>query len=89
MLYPDDVDNMVSHKTEMKWKFAPMVEILEEEKEKYPVEGQEEKFYERRIDVENAIIYDSFLEGMAFIQEKMKEKSSAKKVKLPKLKKSK
>ena len=87
MLYPDDVDNMVSHKTEMKWKFAPMVEILEEEKEKYPVEGQEEKFYERRIDVENAIIYDSFLEGMAFIQEKMKEKSSAKKVKLPKLKK--
>ena len=89
MLYPDDVDNMVSHKTEMKWKFAPMVEILEEEKEKYPVEGQEGKFYERRIDTDNAIIYDSFLEGMSEVNRRLKETSKPKptKVNLPKLKK--
>ena len=88
MLYPDDVDNLVNHKTEMKWKFAPMVEIPEEEREKYP-DGNG-KFYERKIDVDNAVVYDSFLEGMSMIQTTMKEKSSpeVKKVKLPKLKKS-
>ncbi len=87
MLYPDDVDNMVTHKTEMKWKFASMVEIPEEEREKYPDENG--GFYERKIDVDNAKIYDSFLEGMSLIQKKMKEQSSpkVKKVKLPKLKK--
>jgi len=86
MLYPEDVDNMVNHKTEMKLNFAPMVDIPDEEREKYP-DGNG-NFYERKIDVDNAIVYDSFIEGMSMIQKTMKEAASKqKKVKLPKLKK--
>ena len=73
MLYPQNVDNMVNHKTEMKWHFAEMKEIQEHEKEKYPVEGQEGKFYERRIDTDNALVYDSFLEGMSDVNKRLNE----------------
>ena len=89
MLYPQNIDNMVNHKTEMKWHFAKMVEISEEERQNYPVEGQEGKFYEKRIDTDNAIVYDSFLEGMSEVNKRLKEndKSEPTKVKLPNLKK--
>ena len=89
MLFPQNVDNMVNHKTEMKWHFAKMVEISEEERQNYPVEGQEGKFYEKRIDTDNAIVYDSFLEGMSEVNRRLKETSKPKptKVNLPKLKK--
>ena len=60
MLYPKDIDNMVNHETEMKWHFAPMVDIPEEEREKYPDENG--GFYERKIDVDNANVYDSFFQ---------------------------
>jgi len=91
MLYPANVDNLVNHKTEMKWYFAQMVEIAEDDRKNYPVEGQENKFYERRIDVENAIVYETFLEGMVEVNKRLKEKSESKqtKIKLPKLKKMK
>ena len=90
MVYPLNVDNMVNHKTEMKWHFANMIEISEEEKEKYPVEGQEGKFYERRIDVDNAKIYESFLDGMSELNNRMKgmyaaEQKSTEKNNSPKL----
>ena len=90
MLYPQNVDNMVNHKTEMKWHFANMIEISGEEKEKYPVEGQEGKFYERRIDVDNAKIYESFLDGMSELNNRMKgmyaaEQKSTEKNNSPKL----
>ena len=50
MLYPiDDEDKM-------KWSFAPMVEISQDEKEKY--KNSEGGYYEKRIDVENPKIYD-------------------------------
>ena len=89
MLYPEDVDNMVNHKSEMKWKFAEMVEIPEDERKNYPVEGSADKFYERKIDVDNAKVYDTFLEGMSIVNKIMKEKSTPeeKSIKLPKLKK--
>jgi len=91
MLYPQNIDNLVNHKTEMKWHFADMIEIPEEERKDYPVEGQEDKFYERRIDVDNAKVYETFLEGMAQLNDKLKEKAKSKptKIKLPKLKKMK
>ena len=66
MLYPIDVEN------EMKWAFAPMVEITEEEKENYP--NPNGGFYEKRIDTDNPTIYDKFIEGMTFINKKMKNK---------------
>ena len=83
MLYP------VNIKKEMKWAFAPMVEIPEDEREKYPNPSIPGKFYERKIDTENAVIYNLFIEGMTTINEMLKEKSKPEKIKLPKLKKSK
>ena len=90
MIYPQDVDNMVDHKSEMKWLFAEMITISEEDKEKYPVEDQDGKFYERRVDTDNAEIYDSFLEAMNYVNEKMKAESKPNEkpgIRLPKLKK--
>ena len=46
-------------------------------------------FYKKRIDTDNAIVYDSFLEGMSEVNKRLKEndKSEPTKVKLPNLKK--
>ena len=81
MLYPIDVED------EMKWSFAPMVDISEDEMENYPNEIG--GFYERRIDTDNGIIYDNFFKGMLYVNEQIKQKSEPKisEMKLPKLKK--
>ena len=83
MLYPMDDEDKV-----MKWAFAPMVNILEDEKEKYP-NGQG-GFYEKKIDTDNAKIYDEFFEAMLEVNQEMKEASNIDKLKLklPKLKKT-
>ena len=89
MLYPVDVDNMVNHEKEMKWAFAPMVEIKEEEKENY--KNPQGGYYEKRIDTDNPVIYDKFLDGMVYVNDEMKKKSKkpndVKLTPLPKLKK--
>ena len=41
------IDNLVNHASEMKWLFAEMVDIPEEDRKKYPVEGQNNKFYDK------------------------------------------
>ena len=86
MLYPIDEGE------EMKWSFAPMVNIPEDEREKYP--NPQGGFYEKKIDVDNPIIYDKFINGISYINEltkKISEKKEAKlkpsKINLPKLKK--
>ena len=61
MLYP------VNIKKKLKWAFAPMVEIPEEDRKKYPNPNVPGKFYERKIDTDNATLYDLFLEGMTKI----------------------
>ena len=66
MLYPVDKDD------EMKWSFAPMVEISEEEKENFP-NGQG-GFYEKKIDTDNPTIYDEFVHGLSYINNLMKSK---------------
>jgi len=68
MLYPVNVNN------ELKWNFAPMVEIPEEERENFP--NEQGGFYERKIDTDNAILYDLFIEGMSQINELLKQKAS-------------
>ena len=87
MLYPQNVDNLVNHKTEMKWHFAEMVKISEKEKEQYP--NPAGGFYEKRIDTDNAKVYETFLEGMVEINNRIKEteKPKSTKIKLPKLNK--
>ena len=69
MLYP------VNIKKEMKWAFAPMVEIPEEERKKYPNPNIPGKFYDKKIDTDNPIVYELFIEGMTMINEKLKQES--------------
>ena len=68
MLYP------VNIKKELKWAFAPMVEISEEERENFP--NERGGFYERKIDTDNAVLYDLFIEGMTKVNELLKQKAS-------------
>jgi len=67
MLYPININK------EMKWNFAPMVDIPEEERENFP-NGQG-GFYDKKIDTENSVTYDLFLEGMNSINELLKQKA--------------
>ena len=79
MLYPVNVQK------EMKWAFAPMVDIPEEERKNFP--NEQGGFYDRKIDKDNPRIYDRFLNGMSYINELMKK--SQQPPKLTKLKKNK
>ena len=65
MLYPIDDDG------KMKWSFAPMVEIPEDERKNFP--NEQGGFYERKIDTENSTLYDLFIEGMTKINELLKK----------------
>tara|TARA_Y100000593_G_scaffold87195_1_gene167262 strand:- start:686 stop:1216 length:531 start_codon:yes stop_codon:yes gene_type:complete len=88
MLYPVDIDNPVTHKVEMRWAWADMVDIYDSEKENYP--DPNGGYYEKRIDIDNRMLLDSYLEGMSYINEKSKELNSQEqpsKLTLPKLKK--
>ena len=69
MLYPIDKDN------KMKSSFAPMVDISEDERRKYPNPNVPGKFYERKIDTDNPKIYNEFLEGMSYVNELLKSKT--------------
>ena len=84
-LYPVNIDNMVNHKKEMKWAYAEMVDIPEEERENYP-DGNG-GYFKQRYDTDNQKIYDIFLEAMAEMNEKARQNSTPEsKIKLPKLK---
>ena len=67
MLYPVNDDN-----GEMKWGFAPMVEISEDERKKYPNPNVPGKFYDKKIDTDNAVIYDEFILGMSYLNQLMR-----------------
>ena len=70
MLYPVNINK------EMKWAFAPMVEIPEQERKKYPNPSIPGKFYDKKIDTDNAIVYDLFIEGMTTINKLLKQSSN-------------
>jgi len=69
MLYPINV------KKELKWAFAPMVEIPEDDRKDPP--NEQGGFYDKKIDTDNAVIYDLFLEGMTKVNELLKQKASS------------
>ena len=80
-LYPTNVDG------KMKWGYAEMVNISEEEQKNYPIESGE-GYYTQRYDTENAKIYDVFLDAMVEMNERAKQDTgSESKLKSPKLKK--
>tara|TARA_R100001369_G_scaffold62538_1_gene89513 strand:+ start:1679 stop:2170 length:492 start_codon:yes stop_codon:yes gene_type:complete len=80
MLYPisktetDDISEASDKlKLVMKWSFAPMIKIPEEERKNFPNEVG--GFYDKKVDTDNAIVYDVFLNGMSYINELMKQKA--------------
>ena len=52
-----------------------MVEITEEERREFP--NPNGGYYEKRIDTDNPIIYDKFIEGMTYINDLLKQKGSS------------
>ena len=82
MIYPFNEDN------KLKWGYAKMIKIAEENRKNYPIPGIENQFYESMYDTENVEIFDSFLLAMAQANEDAKKFNiEPKKIKLPKLKK--
>ena len=81
MLYPfNDTDK------NMKWGYAEMINISEEERKNYPAPNGQ--FYTKTYDVDNAKIYDTFFEAMLEVNEEAKKRQQApQKIRLPKLKK--
>ena len=63
-LYPTNIDS------EMKWGYAEMVSIPEEEQKNYPDENG--GYYKQRYDTDNQKIYDIFLEAMTEMNAKAK-----------------
>ena len=63
-LYPENIDD------EMKWAFAEMVDIPEEEQENYP-DGNG-GYFKQRYDTDNQKIYDVFFEAMVEMNKKAK-----------------
>jgi hypothetical protein len=76
MLYPIDAEEVVGDgtRTVMKWAIANMVEIPEEDREKYPtVDGT--GFYEKRFDTDNPSIFDEFIFAMSELNDRAKDES--------------
>ena len=59
MLYPIDIDG------EMKWAYAPMINIPEEEQKNYP-DGNG-GFFKQRYDNDNRTLFDKFVDSMLFL----------------------
>ena len=69
MLYP------INNKSkQLKWAFAPMIEIPEEERKNFP--NEKGGFYDKKIDTDNSVIFNVFLEGMSHVNETLKQKAS-------------
>tara|TARA_Y100001938_G_C8064402_1_gene419296 strand:+ start:747 stop:1208 length:462 start_codon:yes stop_codon:yes gene_type:complete len=64
-LYPENIDG------EMKWAFAEMVDIPEEEQKNFPKEDGN-GFHTKKYDTDNAKIYDEFIYAMAEMNERAK-----------------
>ena len=45
-------------KSDWKWAFAPIIEINDEERKKYPIPGSENDYYQTRLAVEHAERYE-------------------------------
>ena len=49
----------------------------EEQRKKFPNPSVPGKFYDKKIDTDNAVIYDLFIEGMSYINDLLKQKDSS------------
>ena len=75
MIFPDFKDQR------MVWNHAPVVDIPEEERDKYPVPGKEGHFYNSRLAVEQSKVFNRFYDALksigAIIQMESLEKADA------------
>ena len=57
--------------TSKNWKWAAVksIEVLEEEKEKYPIPGKKGKFYENRMDMTTMKMFEEhdYMEALSYI----------------------
>ena len=57
--------------TSKNWKWAAVkaIEVKEEEKEKYPIPGKKEKYYEHRMDMETMKLFEErdFMDALSYI----------------------
>ena len=60
-------------KKELKWAFAPMVEIPEDDRKDFP--NEQGGFYERKIDTDNPKVWNKYIEAFSYINELMKSAS--------------
>tara|TARA_R110000823_G_scaffold94776_1_gene207142 strand:- start:151 stop:603 length:453 start_codon:yes stop_codon:yes gene_type:complete len=65
MLYPINI------KKKIKWAFAPMVEIPEDKRKNFP--NEQGGFYDKKVDTDNVIVYDVFINGISYVNELMKK----------------
>ena len=54
IIYPDGLPNNWS------WKFAKVVEVIQEEQKNYPIPGKDGEYYTERLDVDNAIEFGQY-----------------------------
>ena len=54
IIYPE------GSKDEWNWKYASVIEIPKDEQKNYPIPNKDGKFYETKLDVENALTYDKW-----------------------------
>ena len=54
IIYPDGLPH------DWNWKFAKVVQVSEEDKEKYPIIGRDGEYYTERLDVDNAMEFGQF-----------------------------
>jgi transcription initiation factor TFIIIB Brf1 subunit/transcription initiation factor TFIIB len=86
MTLPNGVVNPVLVDDNMFWAFSPMIEIPEEEREKYP--DDKGGFYKNRYDNESTRLYQDFSSVMKKVTSDIEKKNPQEKsLKLPKLKK--
>ena len=85
MLYPTDVEVVNEEDSKkigirvtenvMKWAFALMVDIPEEEQKNYPIPEQKDKFYTQKYDTDNRKMFDEFLYALSELNEKIKNEN--------------
>ena len=67
-LYPENIDG------KMKWAYAEMIDIPEEDQKNYPAENGSN--YTRRYDTENQKIFELFIDAMLEMNSKAKQPSA-------------
>ena len=53
----------------MKWGFAPMIEIPEDEQSNFPIEGKDGEFHTQKYDTDNSEIFDEFISALSKMNE--------------------